>query len=129
MNGRFLLDTNIVIALFAGEETVIDHLRISQAVFIPSIVIGELYYGAYRSARVEENFRRIDEFSSFVEVLPCDAQTAKEYGRIKNMLRQAGHPIPENDIWIAAIALQHDLSVVSRDTHFREVPVLSVEKW
>jgi predicted nucleic acid-binding protein len=49
MNGRYLLDTNIVIALFANDAAVIDHLRLAQAIFIPSIVVGELYFGAYRS--------------------------------------------------------------------------------
>jgi tRNA(fMet)-specific endonuclease VapC len=98
MNGRYLLDTNIVIALFANEQNVINNIRISQEVFIPSIVIGELYFGAYRSSRADANIKRIEEFASYARVLNCDAKTAKEYGHIKDGLRQAGHPIPENDI-------------------------------
>ncbi len=129
MNGRYLLDTNIVIALFANEPAVTDNLRIAQAVFIPGIVIGELYFGAYRSSRVETNLRRIEEFAQYAHVLSCDIETAQEYGRIKNILREAGRPIPENDIWIAAVASQHDLIVVSRDVHFDEVAGLTIEKW
>jgi len=129
MNGKYLLDTNIVIALFASEQSVVDNLRIAQSVFIPSIVIGELYFGAYRSNRVEANLERVEEFASYAKILDCDAETAKEYGRIKNQLRQSGHPIPENDVWISALGLQYDLVVVSRDEHFDEVAGLSVEKW
>ena len=129
MNGRFLLDTNIVIALFANEPSVTENLRLAQAVFVPSIVIGELYFGAYRSGRVEANLQRVSEFASYANILNCDIDTAREYGRIKDLLRQAGRPIPENDIWIAAIGLQHDLTVISRDVHFDEIVGLIIEKW
>lgn len=62
-------------------------------------------------------------------VLGCDAETARRYGEVKNGLRQKGRPIPENDIWIAAIALQYDLTLVARDVHFGEVDGLKVEAW
>ena len=104
MNGRYLLDTNEVIALFANDVAVIDRIKDADEVFIPSIVIGELYYGAQKSGRVKENVRRIDEFVVGNVVLTCDAETAKRYGEVKNGLRQKGRPIPENDIWIAALA-------------------------
>jgi len=129
MSGRYLLDTNIVIALFADEPAVTDRLRDAKEVFIPSIAIGELYYGARRSSRVKENVTRIDAFAASNVVLSCDTETAHQYGEIKNKLRQKGHPIPENDIWIAAIALQHDLTLVTRDGHFEEVERLKVEPW
>jgi tRNA(fMet)-specific endonuclease VapC len=62
-------------------------------------------------------------------VLGCDTATARQYGRIKNALRARGRPIPDNDIWIAAIALQHDLTLLSRDRHFGAVAGLVVETW
>lgn len=129
MSGRYLLDTNIVIALFAGESTVEGRLREAEEVFVPSIVLGELYYGARKSARVEENVARMEEFAKRSVVLDCDAETARQYGEVKNRLRQKGHPIPENDIWIAAIARQMDLALVARDAHFREVHGLKVQAW
>lgn len=61
MNGKFLLDTNIVIALFAGQPSVKENLLTSEQVFLPSIVLGELYYGAYKSSKTEENIARLDE--------------------------------------------------------------------
>ena len=63
MSGRNLLDTNIVIALFAQDSAVVEHLDEAEEVFIPSIVLGELYFGARKSGRVKENLARIDEFA------------------------------------------------------------------
>lgn len=129
MSGRYLLDTNIIIALLADELTVKENLADVGEVFIPSIVIGELCYGAYRSSRVQENLKRIEELASSTVVLSCDMDTARQYGMIKNGLRMRGRPIPENDIWIASIALQHGLILISRDVHFDEVEGLQRISW
>jgi tRNA(fMet)-specific endonuclease VapC len=129
MNGRFLLDTNIVIALFAADDAVIANIAAAEEVFIPAVVIGELFYGARKSGRPEENCRRIEQFAADNVILVCDAETARLYGEVKNSLRKKGHPIPENDIWIAAAALQHSLILVSRDEHFAALEGLRVEKW
>lgn len=64
MSGKYLLDTNLVIALFAGDATVIDRLKDADEVFIPSTVLGELYYGAHKSSRATENFARLDDFAA-----------------------------------------------------------------
>lgn len=129
MSGKYLLDTNIIVALFAKDNKV--QIRIDQAnvVLIPSIVIGELYYGARKSTRIEENLQKITELMAVSAILDCDSETAYHYGIIKNGLKLKGKPIPENDIWIAATALQYDLVVVSRDAHFHEVAGLSTESW
>ena len=129
MSGKFLLDTNIIIAIFAKQEAVQQHLVSTTEVFVPSIVIGELYYGANKSARVKENIERIDEFAANNTVLVCGTATAKEYGVIKDKLRAKGRPIPENDIWIAAIAIEQNLLLATRDGHFNEVEGLMTEIW
>jgi tRNA(fMet)-specific endonuclease VapC len=77
MNGKFLLDTSVVIALFAGESSVQEHLGEAAEVFVPSIVIGELYFGVRKSGRVQQNLRRIDEFAFSSKVLACDLDTAR----------------------------------------------------
>ncbi len=118
MSGRFLLDTNIVIALFADGATIKNNLVQASEVFIPSIVIGELCYGARKSGRVEANLARVDELVASSTILGCDAETAQQYGEVKNKLRLKGRPLPENDVWIAALALQHALILVTRDAHF-----------
>ncbi|MDP2844864.1 MAG: type II toxin-antitoxin system VapC family toxin [Candidatus Methanoperedens sp.] len=128
MSGRFLLDTNAVIALFSSETSVKEHLAKAEEVFVSSIVLGELYYGAFKSDRTDK-LKRIDDFAAACAVLCCDRDTAKEYGSIKSRLLEKGTPIPENDIWISAIARQHGLVLVTSDKHFEEVEDLKLEVW
>lgn len=129
MSGRFLLDTNIVIALFQLDVSVQENLAKAEQVFVSSIVVGELYYGAYRSGRVAANLARIEEFVAGNIILQCDVVTAQIYGKVKNSLKLKGRPIPENDIWISAIAQQYHLTLISRDQHFKEIDGLTVETW
>lgn len=129
MNGSFLLDTNIIIALLSGDPAVQKHMQNAEKIFVPIIAVGELYFGARKSKRIKENIARIDEYVAGSAVLGCDTQTAQEYGLIKNRLREKGRPIPENDIWIAAIAKQHSLALVTRDGHFREVKEVRCKRW
>ncbi|MCL0081480.1 type II toxin-antitoxin system VapC family toxin [Peptococcaceae bacterium] len=129
MSGRFLIDTNIIIALFAGEVGIREHLKQVEEIFVPCIVLGELYFGAYKSSRISDNLAQINDFALSSAVLSCDMVTAKEYGNIKNMLRAKGRPVPENDIWIAAIANQYKLILVTRDTHFDEINSLRLVRW
>lgn len=95
MSGKFLLDTNIIIGLFANEAIIKDHLAQAKETFIPSIVIGELSYGARKSGRAAENLAKIDLFVANSTVLVCDAETARQYGDVKNQLRLKGRPLPE----------------------------------
>jgi tRNA(fMet)-specific endonuclease VapC len=129
VSGSFLLDTNIVIGLFAGEQVVLDKLKTAREIYIPSVVVGELYFGAYKSSQVENNIKRIEAFIASSAVLVCDTVTGFHYGLIKNQLKQKGTPIPDNDIWIAAVAMQYKLKLVSRDEHFLNVPELDIAKW
>lgn len=129
MAGSHLLDTNIMIALSAQDAAVQKRVDDSSEVFYASIVLGELYHGAYKSGRVAENVQRVDIVAVSATVLSCDAETARVYGRIKHELRVKGRPIPENDIWIAALAVQHSLTLATRDTHFHAVDGLAAEYW
>ena len=129
MNGRFLLDTNIVIAIFSDDKLVMQALEPVEEVFVPVIVLGELYYGAKKSYNVEKNLIQINEFAESCSVLACDSDTSRQYGELKNQLRAKGRPIPENDIWIAAIAKQHKLTLVSRDEHFKVIDEVHTLSW
>jgi tRNA(fMet)-specific endonuclease VapC len=90
-NGRYLLDTGIVASLFRGDAGVRDRIAGSE-VFISSITLGELLYGAFKSQRTEEELSKIGEFAQIVRVLDCDTGTAEVYGRIKTALRAKGRP-------------------------------------
>jgi len=129
VNGKFLLDTNIIIALFAKDPRIHDRIANAQEIFVPCIAIGELYFGAYKSIKVQENIIRIDEFALNNAVLSCNTETAKRYGDIKNHLKDKGQPVPENDIWIAAIAQQYGLTLVTKDPHFNAIENLKIEAW
>lgn len=129
MPGRILLDTNIVVALFAGERPVRERLAQNPGVFLPCTALGELYYGARKSKHAAANLARIDEFGAAVTILDCDATTVRHYGQIKDLLRSKGRPMPENDIWIAAVAQQYALPLATRDEHFGAVEGLVMEKW
>jgi tRNA(fMet)-specific endonuclease VapC len=129
MSGRYLLDTNVIIDLLENEEAVRTMLGEAEEAFVSSIAIGELFYGAEKSTHPAENVSRIDEFAAITRVLGCDIQTARHYGQIKNILRARGRPIPENDIWIAAVARQYALTLVTRDKHFSEIEDLPTVCW
>jgi tRNA(fMet)-specific endonuclease VapC len=129
MSGRFLLDTNIVIALWANDEAVTHQLAAASEIFIPIIVLGELYYGARKSVWSAKNIARIDEFAAQNSVVLCDVTTAQQYGEVKNALRAKGRPIPENDLWIAALSLQYGLTLVTRDDHFNTIAGLQIATW
>ena len=128
-NGKYLLDTNIVIALFSEEITVQEKVRNAAVVALAPPIIGELCYGAQKSDKVSENLYRINRFVQQNAFFPCDLETAQLYGTIRDQLRRKGRPIPDNDIWIAAIARQRGLILVTRDAHFDEVESLQIERW
>lgn len=129
MAGKLLLDTSVVVDLFAGDPAVQRVLSTAEEVFVPSIVFGELFYGAQRSNRRDANRVQVEAFASATAVLPCDLNTARHYGSIKDALRSKGRPLPENDIWIAALARQHALTLATRDAHFREIDGLALLAW
>lgn len=129
MNGSFLLDTNAVIAIWAGEISLQVKLESASQVFVPSIALGELYSGARKSNRAQQNLARVDDLAASIPVLGCDAATAWQYGRIRDLLRVKGRPIPENDLWIASVAAQHGLTLITQDKHFTEVGGIQIESW
>jgi tRNA(fMet)-specific endonuclease VapC len=80
-----------------------------------------LYYGSYGSKKTKSNLKRLEDFILSSSVINTDIDTAGIYGYIKNELKKKGSPIPENDIWIAALAKQHSLKVLTRDKHFKSI--------
>ncbi len=128
MSGK-LLDTNAASAIIDKDIDMQTWLRQDHEAFVPSIVIGELYFGVYKSSCVQANLARIEEFIIGNSILHCDADTGKSYRQIKQQLKAKGRPIPENDIWIAAIAIQHGLALVTRDAHFNIIDNLILESW
>jgi tRNA(fMet)-specific endonuclease VapC len=123
-----LLDTSVIVAHFRREPALAERLK-SATLYVPLTVLGELYYGAFKSEHQAKTLKQLEEFLRICAVLPPDELTAAHYGHIKADLERAGARIPENDLWIAAIAREHQLPLVTRDQHFSAVTGLAVLAW
>jgi tRNA(fMet)-specific endonuclease VapC len=126
---KFLLDTNIISALLKGDIIVADKMDDADGVYIPVIALGELYYGASYSTHTKKNITNIQKLISKYDVLLIDQVTASISGSVKAALRKKGKPIPENDVWISAIAKRYDLIIATRDKHFQEIEGLAIQRW
>jgi tRNA(fMet)-specific endonuclease VapC len=122
------IDTSIAIAVLRRDQAA--SARFSSIDPVVSItVIGELLYGATRAQRRDHQRSLIANLVANSRVLTLDQETAEQYATLKRGLELQGTPIPENDTWIAASALQHGLPLATRDDHFERVPGLVVERW
>ncbi len=124
-----ILDTNAVSALFAGVPALGEILATDDRHHLPVIVIGEYRYGLIRSRDRRRLSRLLDLLIRESLVLPVVEETTAHYARIREELRRAARPIPENDVWIAALARQHGQSIVTRDDHFDLVAELNRLSW
>ncbi len=125
----FLLDTNIVIEVFEGSKDIADKINNLPEFYISSVVLGELYTGVNRVANKARHLRKLNEFLKLCIVLNVDSDTAKHYGETIAALYKKGKPIPSNDVWIAALALQHNLTLITIDKHFAEIATLKTQTW
>jgi tRNA(fMet)-specific endonuclease VapC len=130
MNGvRVALDTNTAVHYLNGIQAVVDRLQAETAVALPVTVAGELLYGALNSSQRAANYSRYEQFIANTVLLPVDLDAARRYADLRLALRQAGNPIPENDLWIAATCLRYSLVLATDDAHFVVCPGLVVENW
>ena len=127
MNGK-LVDTNVIIRFFKGETELFSLFDDMENLYISSITVGELMYGAELSKKSDFNRENYFCFCQQMKVLYPDLEIAKSYGIIKASLKSKGKPIPENDIWIAATCHAADLILITADSDFDFVDEISVEK-
>lgn len=125
MNGN-LLDTNVIIKMLNGDSEAVRIFDLLQNPEISVITAGELFYGANKSSRRQENLKLFQDFFYEYDIIPVNEETSRIYGGIKAELVRDGINIPENDLWIAATAIQHDLILVSFDSHFRNIKNLKM---
>ena len=124
-----ILDTNALSAFVDGASGVRDALRGQARAAIPVIVLGEFRYGIAASRHRAAYEAWLDAQLAHFEVLAVTEGTAVAYARLRVALKRSGRPIPANDAWIAALALQHRLPVLSRDEHFDAVAGLERVGW
>ncbi len=120
---RVLIDTNIYSELLRGNQFVADLLKKPEIIAFSVISIAELLTGFKNSAREKENLEELDRFlySPRVLVYDIDIETSEFYAKIYDELKRSGDPIPTNDLWIAALTLQHGTKLFTLDKHFRKV--------
>ena len=120
---RLALDTNRYVDLCRGVEVTVDLVSTADAVLVPFVVVAELRAGFACGRRAAENERVLRRFllMNGVDVLFADEQTTFHYAAVYQQLRRQGTPIPTNDMWIAALVLQHNLVLHARDRHFEAV--------
>lgn len=124
-----MLDSSVVIAHLRGKLDLFALVAPDEPLFIPLVVLGEIRKGALKSANPVRQNERIDELLKTIGVIHPDLEAADVYARTAVQLESKGRPIPENDVWIAAAALQLDMPLAARDLHFDEVEGLEVLKW
>ncbi len=124
-----LLDTSGYSHLMKGHPAVAEAVRKADRVVLNPVVVGELLSGFRRGGARGRNEQFLAAFLArpSVELVPIDGGTAERYAAIKDFLREAGIPLPANDVWIAATAMQHGLRVVTSDSHFLRIPQILVE--
>ena len=121
---KFLIDTNRYSDFAKGEPTAVELFASADRIYVPYVVIAELQAGFQCGKISQRNEAALSRFLSNarVEVLSADLQTTRVYGELYAMLRKNGTPVPTNDLWIAALAVQHSLALCTRDEHFGKFP-------
>lgn len=125
----YLLDTNIIIGFLKNDTSIVSKLSSEQEVNISVITVGEMLYGANNSGNPSENTRLYKEFFKNCHIHNISEITSEYYAEIRHSLKIAGNPIPENDIWIAAIAKEKNMTIVSRDKHLSRLEFIKTESW
>ncbi|MBI4545255.1 MAG: type II toxin-antitoxin system VapC family toxin [Gemmatimonadetes bacterium] len=123
---RLALDTNRYVDFCRGVSEVVATLENAESIYVPFVVVGELRGGFAVGSRGASNERTLRRFlmKEGVSVIFADEQTTHHYASVYRQLRRQGTPIPTNDMWIAALVLQHDLALYARDQHFEHLPQL-----
>lgn len=124
-----ILDTNALSAIADGDEAIGQALAHAGEIAVPAIVLGGYRYGIRGSRSRARCERWLDELIEGRRVLDADLRTTVFYAEIREALNRRGRLIPANDAWIAALARQHGMPVVSRDRHFYFVPKLKRASW
>ena len=124
---KLLLDTSAYSGFRSGVPSVVEKISGSDSVLISPVMLGELMYGFRKGTKFEQNMRMLRRFLDHdaVEIAPLGEVTADRYSRIVMQLKKDGNPIPINDVWIAAQAMEHGAELLTSDRHFEQVAGLA----
>ncbi|MFA7174914.1 MAG: type II toxin-antitoxin system VapC family toxin [Kiritimatiellia bacterium] len=121
---KVLLDTNAYSALLKGDEIILNAIGEADIVFVSVVMLGELYAGFCGGTREADNRKLLNSFllKSTVRILSVSKETAEIFGTIKHQLKSTGTPVPINDVWIAAHAMESGSRLITYDQHFKQIP-------
>lgn len=120
---RIIIDTNFYAAFKRNDANALEVLRLADQIYINTVIIGELLAGFRCGSKERQNRRELDAFldSPRVDVIAINEETAEFYAQVFSRLKAKGRPLPSNDLWLAASALQYGLALATYDDHFRAV--------
>ncbi|MEO1148514.1 MAG: type II toxin-antitoxin system VapC family toxin [Cyanobacteria bacterium J06638_22] len=129
MNGEIALDTSIAIRFLNGDATIVERVLALPRISLPTVVVGELLFGAENSARPLQNMQLYLEFIEICSVVPMGRETAVSYAKTRLALKRKGRPLPMNDVWISAQYLAQGWTLATNDTDFEHVDGLTLANW
>jgi len=134
MDDYCLLDTGVANLVALNDAGILQRVAIADAVYIPTIVLGELYGGAYWYAHLYHSAKLLDLYDGFFRnhqnaIVQCNSDTTTIYAAIYAELRSKGQLIQQNDMWIAALARQYNLTLLTKDKDYQRISNLAIELW
>lgn len=130
MRDSFLIDTDIIIYWLKGSHPQLNEKFGDNNIFISSISVAELYFGAYNSMRMDENLKLVKELTSEINILNFDQNAGEYFGKIKASLKSKGQIIDDSDLFIAATAISNELILVTNnEKHFQRIENLNIQNW
>ena len=124
-----ILDTNALSAFAGNDRALLKVLPMDRPWHLPVVVIGEYRFGLKDSREQKKREQWLNELIALVNVLPITESTTRHYAVVRHDLKTANRKIPPNDSWIAALAMEHDLPILSRDAHFEIIPRVRRVTW
>ncbi len=133
ISDQYLIDTDIIIYWLKNKYPQINEKIVvvgESNVFISAITVAELYFGAYNSSKCDENVQLINELLMEINVINFDSNTAEEFGRIKSKIKKKGKILNDSDLFIAATAITHQMTLVTNnEKHFQRIENLTIQNW
>jgi tRNA(fMet)-specific endonuclease VapC len=121
------LDTNVAIDILNGKKDIAEECFLYYPIYLPIIVCGELIFGAINSNQISSNLNKYTDFIDDCHILNTTSNVSLEYAKIRKQLKEKGNPIPENDIWIAALCKSFEIPLATKDNHFKLIEDLELK--
>ena len=123
------IDTSVAVNILNADKSIISKVFQFYPIYLPIVVVGELLFGAKNSGKSEKNIKKYINFINECLILNTTKTIADNYSEIRHSLKKIGKPIPENDLWIAAICKSYELPLMTMDKHFKYIEDINIIEW